>query len=253
MVFSDTATKLGLVQDIDYLLFGNSVDTSPYLIADKVRNVNNRLDETVSLIMKSDARWKWDDDNQTDQPIGTINLVSEQAEYELAGATYLKILRVEVLDNNGNYQLVKPIDEKNVQNQSLTEFLKTPGMPRVYDKNGEYIWLYPKPSSALTTLSSGLKIYYQRLPSYFTAADTTKSPGFNPLYHKILSMGAAIDYAIPNGLTDKMAMLIPLLTTMQNEMATFYADRAGDEKTRMTTRGEDYGGGSGYGVSDVRI
>ena len=258
MIFSDTNNFLGIVQDIDYLLFGSSTATSPYLIADKTRNINNRLDETVSLIMKSDARWKWDDDNQTDQPIGTINLISEQAEYEIAGATYLKILRVEVLDVNGNYKLIKPIDEKQIQHQSLTEFLKTPGMPRLYDKNGEYIWLYPKPSSALTTLTAGLKIYYQRLPSYFTASDTTKSPGFNPLYHKILSIGAAIDFAIPNGLTEKISILTPMLTNMQNELIEFYSNRANDEKTTMTTKRESYNVGYGgedgyYGVSDIRI
>ena len=130
-------------------------------------------------------------------------------------------------------------------------------MPRLYDKNGEFIWLYPKPSSSLVTLTAGLKIYYQRLPSYFVAGDTTKSPGFNPLYHKILSMGAAIDYAIPNGLTEKIAIIKPMLTDMQDQLIDFYSNRAADEKTTMTTRRTNYGGGQGtggyYGVSDVRI
>ena len=86
MVFSDTSTKLGIVQDIDFLLFGNTVATSPYLIADKTRNVNRALDETVSLIMRSDARWKWDDDNQSKQD-------ANQEILELYGKGY-EILRL---------------------------------------------------------------------------------------------------------------------------------------------------------------
>lgn len=241
MEFSDTSTFQGIVQDIDYLLFGSSTATSPYAIADKIRNINRHLDETVSLIFQSDSRWKWDDDNQSDQPIGTINLINDQAEYEIAGETYLKIQRVEVKDVNGNFKLLIPIDEKDITNQALTEFRKTAGLPRFYDKMGEYIWLYPKPSSASVTTTAGLKIYYQRLPSYFTASDTTKSPGFVALYHRILSIGAALDYAIANDMATKVRILTPMLETMRTGLKNYYSNRAGDVKVSMKMKKENYG------------
>lgn len=243
MIYSDTVLYQGIVQDIDYLLFGSSTATSPYAIADKTRNVNRRFDDVVSAILQSDARWKWDDDNQSDQPIGTINLVDQQAEYEIAGGTYLKIQRVEVLDSSGNYQLVKPIDEKDVQNQSLTEFQKTAGMPRFYDKNGEYIWLYPKPSSSQVTTSAGLKVYYQRSPSYFVAGDTTKVPGFAAPYHRILSIGAALDYAIANEMTGKINILTPMLLKLEADLKNHYANRAGDVKVSLRVAKDNYGAG----------
>src|SRR3990167_10209293 len=174
MKFSDATTYDGIVQDIDYLLFGSSTATSPYPIADKTRNINRHFDDVVSLILQSDGTWKWDDDNQTDHPIGTITLVNNQQDYELAGGTYLKVQRVEVKDINGKYNLLQPIDEKDVQNQALTEFQGTAGRPIYYDKLGEYLFLYPKPSTASVTASAGLKVYYQRLPSYFLTTDTTK-------------------------------------------------------------------------------
>lgn len=245
MQFSDTTNYQGIVQDIDYLLFGNSVATSPYAIADKTRNINRHFDDTVSLIMQSDARWKWDDDNNTDQPIGTINLVNNQQDYEIAGQTYLKIQRIEIKDVNGKYYLIYPIDEKEVQNQALTEFQSTAGRPIYYDKIGEYVFLYPKPSTANVTASAGMKIYYQRAPSYFVATDTTKSPGFASPYHRILSVGAALDYAVANGMTTKVNILAPMLKELQAGLMTHYATRAGDEHVRMTVAREDYGSGDG--------
>ena len=81
MEYSNTSTYNGIVQDVDYLLFGSSTATSPYAIADKTRNVNRHFDDVVSVILQSDAKWKWDDDNQTDHPIGTINLVNVQLDH----------------------------------------------------------------------------------------------------------------------------------------------------------------------------
>ena len=257
MVFSDTVTYQGIVQETDYLLFGSSTATSPYAIADKTRNVNRHFDDVVSLILQSDARWKWDDDNQIDHPIDLINLVNNQQDYELAGGTYLKVNRVEVKDNNGKYYLIYPIDEKEVQDQAMTEFQgSSAGRPRYYDKIGEYLFLYPKPSSANVTLTSGLKVYYQRLPSYFTATDTTKSPGFAALYHRILSVGAALDYAIANTMTSKVTMLTPMFAGLKSGLIEHYQTRAGDEKVRMTLQRENYGVDetSGYNrISDKAV
>jgi hypothetical protein len=41
----------------------------------------------------------------------------------------------------------------------------------------------------------GLKFYFQRRPSYFTASDTTKEPGFNSVPHSIFVTWASYDCA----------------------------------------------------------
>lgn len=252
MIFSNSTTKAGIVEDIDFLV---NTDSTSYPIAQKTRNINTHFDNVVSLILSSDSRWKWADSNDDSHPIGTITLVNGTQDYELAGGTYLKILRVEVKDINGKYQLIHPIDDTEVQNQAMTEFQGSDaGMPKYYDKLGEYIFLYPKPSSAMVTTTAGLKVYYQRTPSYFATTDTTKVPGFAPLYHRILSVGAALDYAISQGMNGKINTLTPMLKVLQDGLVQHYSTREADTRTRMTIAREDFGQEDyGMGTSDRSI
>ena len=250
MMFSNNTTKKGLVEDVDRLV---NTDSTSYPLAEKAAVMNNYLDEVVSLILNSDGRWEWDDSNQTDLPVGTTDLVSGQPDYNIAGATFLKIIRVEALNINGNYDLLTPITDVN---QFMSGFQKTDGMPRFYDKKGDSIILYPTPSSSEATLSAGLKVYFQRLPSYFSSDDTTKVPGFNPLFHRILSYGTALDYAIRNEMITKVKILTGLLTQLQNNLIEAYTSRSRDEQIGLRTRSEDYGAyggsyqGSGYAGGD---
>lgn len=225
-----------------------STTTANYPDADLIRNVNTRFDDTVSLILQSDTvNWPWDDSNQTDYPVGPITLVNGQQDYDLTGLTgslYLEILRVEVKDNNGKFTLLQPFNEKEIT-QALPEYLSTDSLPLYYRKLGDSLFLYPKPSSANVTLTAGLKVYYKRLPSYFLTTDTTKSPGFAALYHRILSIGAALDYAIKNELIAKINILTPMLQKLQDGLVQHYSSRSGDVKVSLKGRNEDYGGG-GY-------
>ena len=258
MEFSNLSTYGGILQDIDFLLFGKSNITSDYATADKTRNVNRHFDDVVSLILQSDGNWKWDDTNNTDQNIGTINLVNAQQEYELIGSTYLTIDLIKVKDANGKYQVLQPVNHDLSTAQHLTHLEEgNAGMPRFYDKLGDYIYLYPKPSSSLTTLTDGLKVYFQRGASYFLSTDTTKVPGFAAPYHRILSVGAALDYALANGMNAKINILTPMLERLKQGLVDHYASRDGDMKPSMSLRRENYGSedglNSGYAVSDKRV
>lgn len=240
MVFSDTSTYQGIVQDIDFLLFGSSTATSPYPIADKVRNVNRRFDEITSLLLEADGRWKWDDTNNAAQPATTINLSDGVTASAIPDTTYLTVNRMEVKNSNGDYKLITPIHEKDIK-EGLTEFMETAGMPLYYEKVGGFVNLYPKPSASYVTLTAGLKVYYQRSPSYFAAADTTKVPGFAAPFHRLLSIGAALDYAITNGMTTKVNILTTMLEKLENKLVSFYSSRSGDEKVSLKLNRGDYG------------
>lgn len=249
MVFSDTSTYLGIVQDIDYILFGSSTATSPYAIADKTRNINNAYDKVVSLILQADGRWEWDDNNKTDLPIGTTSLVADQQDYEMSAATFLKILKVEIKDSSGNWKVLSPISLNDKTTQSITDYKSTAGTPQEYDKLGNSIFLYPKPSYAS---SGGLKIFYQRNVTYFSATDTTEVPGFAEPFHRILSYGAALDYAIANSMQSKINILKPLMAELETGLIKFYSTRGRDEKMTIKLQDENYGDGTeGYfdGVS----
>jgi hypothetical protein len=120
----------------------------------------------------------------------------------------------------------------------MTDYQKTAGTPREYDKLGNQIFLYPKPNYSQ---ASSLKVYYQRNVTHFAVSDTTAVPGFAENFHKILSYGAALDYAIAHSMNGKISTLVPLIKEMELNIADFYNQRGHDEKLRMSTGQEDYG------------
>ena len=238
------------MQDIDSFC---GTDDSSYSIADKTRDINAWFDRIVSLILLSDGRWQFDDSNYTNLPMCTATLKNGQKDYQIQGATFLEILRVEVKDVNGNYKLLKSFDERDIKNVALSELYKTNGMPLAYDKKGESVFLYPTPAAGSVTTTKGLRINLQRGPSYFVVGDTTKSPGFNPLFHRLLSYGPSLDYCMKNEMVTKIKLLQPRVDKLELGLVEIYAQRSGDEKIRATVHSENYGMGGDRGGSDLSI
>jgi hypothetical protein len=244
MQFSDTSGYTGIIQDIDYILFGSSVLASDYSIADKTRNINNWYDSVVALILRADDRWEWDDNNKTDLPIGTFDLVSGQQDYGITAATFLKILKVEVQDAQGNWHNLRPISLQDKKSESMTDYKKEAGTPEEYDKIGNSLLLYPKPSASIT---GGLKVFYQRNVTHFVVSDTVAVPGFAENFHKILSYGAAMDYAVANEMNTKISILSSLITKTEQAIMDYYSTRndRDDEVCMSVENSEDYGQDSG--------
>jgi hypothetical protein len=243
--FNDTSpSKNGLIQECETQVFGNYgvISSDADLLATFTRNLNNALNMVASMIMSSDGRWQWDDNNNTDFPIATTNLVTtvgaEQQDYSF-DVTFLKILRVEVQDADGNWHLLKPIDKEDIYNQSLTDFLKTAGLPKYYDKIGNSLFLYPKPLGTAVTSSLGLKVYYQRPPAYFTISDTDTVPGINSLFHKLVALIASRDYALDRGMANAKT-LVERVVEGQEALTEFYTLRNKDEHLGLRPRRRSY-------------
>ena len=244
--FSDTSTKQGLIQFCESTLFGDNgytkISGDANLLATFVRLLNEGLNRVTSLILQSDGRWQFDDNNYTDYPIATTNLVttvgSEQQDYVFA-VTHLKVLRAEVLDAAGAWHLLQPIDKTDIYNQSLTDFLKTAGLPLYYDKLATSLFLYPKPLGTAVTATNGLKVYFQRPPSYFGASDTTKVPGFNSLYHKLVGLIACRDYALDRNWASA-GSLVERVKLDEQDLQDNYSLRSKDEKLKLKARPINY-------------
>jgi hypothetical protein len=97
--------------------------------------------------------------------------------------------------------------------------------------------LYPTPDYSST---AGLRAYFKRDASYFAVTDTTKEPGFNPQFHRIISMGAALDYCLFAGMTNKFTLLQGEIAKLEEALINFYANRSKDEHPRMRVFNEDY-------------
>lgn len=229
MVFSDTSTKQGIVQDTD---FWANTDSSTYPLASKTRNINRWLDRVAFLIQSADETWQWDDTNQTNLPIATTDLTSGRADYSI-DTTFLKFLKVQVKDASGNWGDISPIDINDPLFGMLSTATPTTGMPTRYDKNGQTIYLFPAPN--YTTTGGGLKVYFERNTTYFTTSDTTKEPGFNAQFHRILSLGAALDLALAKDLPQTLNLQAKI-TEAENGIMEFYSNRSKDAPPRISAR-----------------
>jgi len=230
MVFSDVTNNLGIVQQVRGLM---RVDATQYPTFKIVNSVNNYLDTITGFAIGADRRFQWDDTNHTKLPIGTTNLTASQSDYSFLtdeqGNSIVNLTRIDILDDTGDYRKLIPIDEADI-NVALDEFEKDNGDPVYYDKIADnIIRLYPTPDTSVT---AGLKFYFQRSASYFDATDTTKEPGVSPLLHRGFVINAAYDGALELGL----ANLQPLSVETQKEemkMEKYFGNRNTDEVAVM--------------------
>lgn len=232
MVFSDPTNDGGIVEEARWLVGANSTS---YPTKDLTRNINRWFDRVVHLILQSAGRWQWDDNNQTDHPVATTNLVSGQQDYTF-DVSFLKIHRVEVKSEDGLWRKLEPIDPKDLGKDSIQEFQKTDGFPKYYDVIGESMFLYPAPSY---NQDDSIKVWFERRGSYFTTTDTTKSAGFVDIYHRYLSLGAAYDYALKNNVENRN-ILREEISLMENAIQNYYSSRQPDEHIRLTAIKRNY-------------
>ena len=210
MVFSDTSGNTGIVERARIIA---RVDATQWPTSRIVNSANDRLDKIMNYGIRADRRFQIDDSNHTKLPIGTTDLTASQSDYSFLtdeqGNRILNITRLEKLDDQGIYTLLREKDQQEIAG-ALDEYQKTDGEPLEYDKIADnIIRLYPTPD---TTVSAGLKFYFQRSPSYFVSTDTTKEPGFANVLHRGIVMQAAYDAAFTLGLqnTNELAMELAL-------------------------------------------
>jgi len=233
MVFSDTSLNQGIVQQTRSLM---RVDATQWPTAKIVASANNWLDTIAGYAIGADKRFQWDDTNHTALPIGTTNLVANQSDYSFLtdeqGNNIVTLTRIEIKSSGGAYSVLDLIDQTDLED-AIDTLQTTTGLPTCYDKiSDNIIRLYPKPSTSVT---AGLKFYFQRTPSYFAATDTTKQPGVSPLLHRGFVIAAAYDGALTLGLPN----LQPLSVEMQKEekkMKQYFSDRNNDDKSIMTMK-----------------
>ena len=235
MKFNDiTGNRQGLVEDTLYNCGLPTVSASytSYALEDITRNINNAYLETISTIWEAAAGWQFDDSNKTTLPVGYTSLVHNQQDYEMP-STAQRISRIEAKDVGGNLQLLKQIDIHDIDTEAMESFKSGSGMPLYYDLVGRSIMLYPTPSSASTTLTSGLAVYVDREPTLFDTTATTSAPGFASPFHKILSYGAAIEFIKDKGMQDR---LVAMKARLENSLKSFYSKRNIERKANIRVK-----------------
>lgn len=236
-VFSDTSTSLGIVQQVRQLM---RIDSGQWATSKIVNSVNNYLDTVAGYAIGADRKFQWDDSNHTKLPIGTTNLVANQSDYSFLtdeqGNRILTLTRIDILDSDGNWTQLQPIDQFQIEG-GLDQLYTVAAQPLYYDKLADnIIRLYPKPATSVT---SGLKFYFQRNPSYFTAADTTKEPGVANVLHRGFIIAAAFDGALTLGLKNLPA-LASEMEKEREKMMDYFLNRNNDEKVTIGSKTRGY-------------
>lgn len=215
----------------DTLSFVGITDTSQYPIVQFIRNANVWYRKTSIWINEAVGTWPWDDSNWTTLMATTSDLTAGTQNYNIPTGTR-KIDRLEVLDNNGNYQKLIPFDKSQV-NSAMDEFYETDGLPIYYDPEGKYVNLYPAPAAANVTASRGLKWYIIRDISPFGVTATSTEPGFDNHFHRVISLGAAYDYCLANGIDDRKVGMKNELEQLHTEINEHYGNRHREFKSRI--------------------
>jgi len=238
MQLSDITNRTGILELIEDLTGTQSATTSSYTRTTKIRDVNNAYANYFLIGAMTEGRWQLDDTNHTKYPIITTALTANQQDYSFTvdeqNNQILDIYRVEIVDPNGLAIELSPIDQFDIKGQALTEFMKDEATPIYYDKTANGIILYPAPNY---TNSAGLKIYYNRTPSYFTvsstvASDTTK-PGIPDVFHEYLALRPSYQYCLRKGLP-QTANLKQDMLLMEESIKSYYMSRSKDEVKRMS-------------------
>ena len=204
MPFSDTSAKKGILQRIEQLtgLGDGGITNNATLLKVMTAVVNDAFDEIMPLLLSYSDRIRFDDINHSDLPIGTVNIVSGQADYSVT------------VDDN-SLDILNITDVRIKQSSSATDFAtldrlyqgdelaleamspnpSVSGVPTHWLESNNVIFLYPEPNYSST---NGLKLFFEREQSYFVSTDTTKEPGIPKLFHGLLPIIASHEWLFVN-------------------------------------------------------
>jgi len=225
MQVSDTTGKQGLVQDIAFWL-GNGIDLNNYSLADRIRNMNFRLDLIWTMIFEAYGGWKFmpDDisDTTTGVPYSDQTITSGTGLYGIPSAAITVDGVFMKSASTANWKKLIPLTYEQFIDMGGDGAFPSTGVPNYYLLQGDIIRLLPIPNF---TLSTALRVYFDQNMTLFTTSDTTTVPGFNRNFHRMLSIGAALDYAMSHGLTDKVNYLSALWLDYERRLKLFYSKR----------------------------
>lgn len=228
MVFSDTSGNLGILQQARLM---GRVDANQWPTYKVVNSCNNWLDYVISYGVANDKFLQLDDTNHTKLAEGTSDLTINVTDYSFLtdeqGNPIKTLLGISRLDG-GYYKPLTPVDRSQVD---MSTFGQVSGTPTQYDKISDNIIRLDKIPTA--TVSAGLKYFFQRAGSYFTASDTTKKPGVDPALHRGFVIASVYDMGLNGiGTVNMQAMSQERAFEIQ-KMVEYFNTRNNDQPKRM--------------------
>lgn len=204
MIYSNTTTKEGLLQHCEFLTNLGDAQISGITFTKQVFTnlINRRLERAAGVLGGMSRIAQFDDTNFTNQPFSTFDITSGTNDYQFltdaSSNSITDITAVLILTSTTVTEFVK-LEKLTLDNEDA-ELMMSPnslnvGIPSGYIERNNTIFFNTNPNY---TKAAGGKLFYKRVPSYFTTSDTTKAPGFNAEHHQMLSFGASYDWLLVN-------------------------------------------------------
>lgn len=198
-------------------------------------DINNGQEEVAAIIQRADGDWQWEDLNQSDTFTGLHNIVSGTQTVAIT-TTYIKIEKIFIHSTATDTTWIElPYNPDKSKFLEATSTNNT-GVPSEYTLIGNSIVFDVFPNYSST---NGLKILVQKDITPFgdgtggTLA-TSASPGFNPQFHKYLSLYAQREWleAYEKG-NDHLNKVIIRLQKMEKDMMHYYSSKKRGERTNL--------------------
>lgn len=190
-----------------------------------VRALNFGADNYSYIAVTSSGRWRFDSPNQDNLPRITSSIGQSDTKISLPNDLIaIELVEIEV---DGKYQLVHPTDIRENSEESLSTIYSSEGIPKVYDYDSRYIYIYPVSDTSRT-----VRITYSRAHPRFSTSNLTQSVGTLPLHEEYIAMYAADRLMI--GTNDEMRNNIRKeLEVMQGEIRDLFSKRDQDTPQRI--------------------
>lgn len=234
MVLYDATTENGLRNFARDL---TDTDTTTYTDAKLNAAINRYYDLATTDILESMDEWDFQGE------IATASLVAGQQEYVLP-VDILKIKRIECMIDGVKWYNVRFMDINEIDiatdTTSITSNFNVSD-PRA-DLMDRSLMLYPIPTANVT---GGIRIWYEKLETLLSA--DADEPNFSRAFHKLLAIGAAIDYfkkyVGQNDNATKLADARQEYQLVTEKMKAMYRRKNQDRAYTMTPydAGYDYG------------
>lgn len=237
MVFNDTSTKQGLIQECEFWTnLGDGVISGDTTLLKVFTNRLNRAFENVlPLVLSKSDKLRWDDSNHTDHPIATFDIESGTNDYELLtddnSLSILNLTDVMILPASSSTEYSRlrrmTLDDPRAL-RALSPNPSDTGIPSAFVEKGNIIFFDVTPNYDAT---AGGKVFFERVPSYFASSDTTKTPGIPAPFHQLLALYASLDWILVN-----KPEAVTLITRIEARIAQTRADLKNYAEQRNPTR-----------------
>lgn len=222
MQFNTHSDEQDLISDIT---FWTGVGVNSYTLKARTRSVNEWQRTVWTWIFESYGGWKFMDDNTSDASTGIPSadqtITSGTGLYGLpSGALVVDGIQMKPSTNSVFLPLKSMTYEEFLRRGGDGAFPST-GVPEFYIVQGDIIRLLPIPNF---TLASALRTIFEQDMVMFVSSDTTKVPGFAVILHRVLSIGASLDWCSIHK-KEKVPMLAGLLTDYEKRIKSFYSKR----------------------------